>query len=57
MQVMRWIKKHVGLYIRSGAKEVEWVTPSEFVSIKEDDIETKQMELQLLGRTCVGAYW
>ena len=27
MQVMRWIKKHVGLYIRNGAKEVQWVTP------------------------------
>ena len=54
MQVMRWIKKHVGLYIRSGAKEVEWVTPSGFiVNQRRDDIETKQMELQLLGRTCV----
>ena len=54
MQVMRWIKKHVGLYIRNGAKEVEWVTPSGFiVNQRRDDIETKQMELQLLGRTCV----
>ena len=54
MQVMRWIKKHVGLYIRNGAKEVEWVTPSGFiVNQRRDDIETKQMELQLLGRTQV----
>ena len=54
MQVMRWIKKHVGLYIRSGAKEVEWVTPSGFiVNQRRDDIETERMELQLLGRTQV----
>ena len=54
MQVMRWIKKHVGLYIRNGAKEVEWVTPSGFiVNQRRDDIETEQMELQLLGRTRV----
>ena len=52
MQVMRWIKKHVGLYIRNGAKEVQWVTPSGFiVNQKRDDIETTRMELQLLGRT------
>ena len=54
MQVMRWIKKHVGLYIRSGAKEVEWVTPSGFiVNQRRDDIETERMELQLLGRTSI----
>jgi len=54
MQVMRWIKKHVGQYIRNGATEVEWVTPSGFiVNQRRDDIETKQMELQLLGRTQV----
>ena len=54
MNVMRWIKKHVGLYIRNGAKEVEWVTPSGFtVNQKRDDIETQIMELQLLGRTQV----
>ena len=51
---MRWIKKHVGLYIRSVAKEVQWVTPSGFiVNQRRDDIETQQMELQLLGRTQV----
>ena len=54
MQVMRWIKKHVGLYIRNGAKEVQWVTPSGFiVNQKRDDIETTRMELQLLGRTSI----
>ena len=54
MQVMRWIKKHVGLYIRNGAKEVQWVTPSGFiVNQRRDNIETEQMELQLLGRTRV----
>ena len=54
MQVMRWIKKHVGQYIRNGATAVEWVTPSGFiVNQRRDDIETEQMELQLLGRTRV----
>jgi len=54
MQVMRWIKKHVGQYIRNGATEVEWVTPSGFVvNQRRDDIETERMELQLLGRTQV----
>ena len=54
MQVMRWIKKHVGQYIRNGATEVEWVTPSGFVvNQRRDDIETERMELQLLGRTSV----
>ena len=54
MRVMRWIKKHVGLYIRNGAKEVQWVTPSGFVvNQRRDDIETMRMELQLLGRTSV----
>ena len=52
MEVMRWIKKHVGQYIRNGATEVQWVTPSGFiVNQRRDDIETKQMQLQLLGRT------
>ena len=54
MKVMRWIKKHVGQYIRNGATEVEWTTPSGFVvNQKRNDIETEQMELQLLGRTRV----
>ena len=54
MNVMRWIKKHVGQYIRNGATEVEWVTPSGFVvNQKRNDIETMRMELQLLGRTSV----
>ena len=54
MRVMRWIKKHVGQYIRNGATEVEWTTPSGFVvNQRRDDIETERMELQLLGRTQV----
>jgi DNA-directed RNA polymerase len=54
MQVMRWIKKHVGQYIRNGATAVEWVTPSGFiVNQRRDDIETMRMELQLLGRTSI----
>tara|TARA_Y100000739_G_scaffold225176_1_gene230718 strand:- start:398 stop:2746 length:2349 start_codon:yes stop_codon:yes gene_type:complete len=54
MNVMRWIKKHIGQYIRDGATEVEWVTPSGFiVNQKRNDIETMRMELQLLGRTSV----
>ena len=52
MRVMHWIKKHVGEYIKNGATEVEWKTPSGFVvSQKRNIFETKQMELQLLGRT------
>ena len=31
MRVMRWIKTHVGQYIRNGATEVEWTTPSGFI--------------------------
>ena len=27
MQVMRWIKKSVGEYIRNGGKYIEWETP------------------------------
>ena len=54
MQVMRWIKKSVGEYIRSGAKYIEWETPSGFiVNQVRDFIETERMELQLLGRTSI----
>jgi len=54
MQVMRWIRKNVGQYIKDGAKIVQWTTPSGFiVSQKRNHIETEQMELQLLGRTRV----
>ena len=54
MQVMRWIKKSVGEYIRNGGKYIEWETPSGFiVNQKRDVIETERMELQLLGRTSV----
>ena len=54
MQVMRWIKKHVGQYIRDGATEVEWTTPSGFVvNQQRNKRETERLELQLLGRTTV----
>ena len=54
MQVMRWIKKHVGQYIKDGATEVEWTTPSGFVvNQQRNKRETDRLELQLLGRTTV----
>lgn len=52
MRVMRWIKKHVGQYIRDGATEVEWVTPSGFVvNQQRNKKETERLNLQLLGAT------
>jgi DNA-directed RNA polymerase len=54
MRVMRWIKTHVGQYIRSGADHVEWTTPSGFVVNQKRNVkETERMELQLLGATKV----
>ena len=54
MRVMHWIKKHVGEYIKNGATEVEWITPSGFiVNQKRNLIETKRMELELLGRVSI----
>ena len=54
MQIMRWIKKHVGQYIKDGATEVEWTTPSGFVVNQErNKRETKRLKLQLLGQTKV----
>ena len=54
MQVMRWIKTHVGQYIRNGATEVEWTTPSGFVvNQQRNKRETERLDLQLLGRTQV----
>lgn len=54
MRVMRWIKKHVGQYIRDGATEIEWSTPSGFVvNQRRNKRETERMELQLLGTTKV----
>ena len=54
MKVMRWIKKHVGQYIRDGATAVEWTTPSGFhVYQKRDDIETERMRLRLLGSVSI----
>ena len=54
MRVMRWIKAHVGQYIRSGATEVEWTTPSGFVvNQQRNKRETERLKLQLLGTTQV----
>jgi DNA-directed RNA polymerase len=54
MRVMRWIKKHVGQYIRDGASEVEWSTPSGFVvNQQRNKRETERLNLQLLGATKV----
>lgn len=51
MRVMRWIKKHVGEYIKNGGTQVEWETPTGFVVNQiRNHIETVQMDLQLLGR-------
>jgi len=52
MHVMRWIKTHVGNYIRNGAAYVEWTTPSGFVVNQvRNKKDVERMELQLLGRT------
>ena len=52
MHVMRWIKTHVGNYIRNGATYVEWTTPSGFVVNQvRNKKDVERMELQLLGRT------
>ena len=54
MRVMRWIKKHVGEYIKNGGQVVQWKTPSGFVvNQRRDHIDTLRMELQLLGRTSI----
>ena len=54
MQVMRWIKKSVGEYIRNGATEVEWVTPSGFVvNQRRNTLDLQQIRLQLLGNVSV----
>ena len=54
MQVMRWIKKHVGNYIRNGATQVEWVTPSGFVvNQQRNKLNLQRIRLQLLGNVSV----
>ena len=54
MQVMRWIKKHVGQYIRNGGTEVEWVTPSGFVVNQQRSKKIVQrVQLQLLGNVTI----
>jgi len=52
MRVMRWIKQHVGQYIKNGAHEVEWTTPSGFVvNQQRNKKEVERLKLQLLGET------
>ena len=54
MRVMRWIKQHVGQYIRDGASEVEWSTPSGFVvNQQRNKKDVERLKLQLLGETKV----
>ena len=57
MQVMRWIKKHVGQYIRNGATEVEWITPTGFV-VNQQRSKTKfqRVRLKLLGDISIALY-
>jgi DNA-directed RNA polymerase len=51
---MRWIKQHVGQYIRNGATEVEWVTPSGFtVNQRRDKVNIQRVRLQLLGNVSI----
>ncbi len=52
MQVMRWIKKHVGEYIKNGATHIQWTTPSGFVVNQErNKRDTQRLKLKLLGET------
>jgi len=54
MRVMRWIKLHVGQYIRNGATEVEWVTPSGFtVNQRRNKQDIQRVQLQLLGKVVI----
>ena len=54
MQVMRWIKKHVGQYIRNGGTEVEWETPSGFIVNQQRSKKIVQrVQLQLLGNVTI----
>ena len=57
MQVMRWIKKHVGQYIRNGGTEVEWVTPTGFVvNQKRSKPKFQRVRLKLLGDISIALY-
>ena len=52
MKVMRWIEKEVSKAIKSGAKELMWVTPSDFrVTQKLMKQDWQRIELQLFGTT------
>ena len=52
--VMDWINKEVVAAIKRGANSIEWVTPSGFIATQRFmKLETKQLDLQLLGRVRV----
>ena len=52
MKVMRWIEQEVSKVIKDGAKELVWVTPSNFrVTQKLMKQDWKRIELQLFGTT------
>jgi DNA-directed RNA polymerase len=54
MDVMRWIEKEVSRYIKSGADQVSWVTPSGFpVNQRLMKKDTKIIQTQLMGRCMV----
>ena len=54
MNVMRWIEKEVSRYIKSGADQVSWVTPSGFpVNQRLMKKDTKIIQTQLMGRCMV----
>ena len=51
MSVMKWIETEVSKIIRSGAEQLEWVTPSGFAVVQRLNKREKQtVRLQLLGR-------
>ena len=52
LKVMRWIGKEMTAAIKRGNDVIQWVTPSGFVVYqKRNFLETKTLELKLLGRT------
>ena len=52
MDVMKWIEKEVARYIKSGAEEVKWITPSGFpVTQRLMKRDTTMIKTQLMG-TC-----
>ena len=50
MEVMKWIEKQITKYIKSGAEEVKWITPSGFpVTQRLMKRETTRIRTQLMG--------